>query len=153
MITRPAASYRGGGQLGEILDLGQIGQRRHVVAQITLERLELHIKRVLKVPGYVRYVDDLFLFGQGRAELRGWREAIGEWLLTERGLRLKHPEARILSCAGHLDGLGYRITRDDHRALPRTLKRLGQKVRADLAGMGEVDVARSIAATMGVVLF
>lgn len=39
------------------------------------------------------------------------RPLIGQWLIAERGLRLKHPQARILSCHGHLDALGYRIRR------------------------------------------
>ncbi len=46
------------------------------------------------MPGYVRFVDDMLLFGQRRADLRAWREAIGEWLDREgyKVLRLKGGE-------------------------------------------------------------
>ncbi len=70
------------------------------------------------MPGLCRYVDDIFLFGDRRADLRSWRRAVGEWVGEHRRLRLKHPQARILSCRGHLDALGYRLTRGGIEALP-----------------------------------
>ncbi len=91
-------------------------------AQVYLSGLDHFVKRELKVPGYVRYVDDLFLFGRGRGELRGWRGAVGEWLASKRGLRLKHPQARILSCRGSLHALGHRVRRQGVEPLPRALK-------------------------------
>jgi len=117
------------------------------------------VKRQLKVPGYLRYVDDLFLFAHHRADLRRWREQVATWLIEERGLRLKHPNARILSCRGHLDALGYRLRRDGFEALPRALQRLRQRVQHEVhrshrrGGRGSVDMERSIASSAGIVLF
>lgn len=108
----------------------------------------------LKVPGYLRYVDDLFLFGDSRAALRRWREQLGAWLLAERGLRLKHPKARVRPCAGHLDALGYRIERSGVCALPRALRRMRRRVARVIAGQrGGPPMTRSLASTAGVVLF
>ena len=90
---------------------------------VCLDGLDHHVKRRLKVSGYVRYMDDLFLFGRRRAELRRRRGEVGAWLAAERGLRLKHPDARVLSTRGHLDALGYRIRRDGLSVLPKTLRR------------------------------
>ena len=56
-------------------------------AHLYLQALDHFVKRSLRVPGYVRYVDDLFLFGDQRAELRRWRREVGAWLAEERGLR------------------------------------------------------------------
>lgn len=122
-------------------------------AHLYLDAADHYIKRTLKVPGYVRYVDDLFLFGDSRAELRAWRTETGRWLLEHRGLRLKHPEARVLSCAGHLDALGYRLRRAGLEALPRALRRMRRRVTAHMAGQPGADMARSLASTAGVVLF
>lgn len=120
---------------------------------VYLMGLDHHIKRVLKVPSYVRYGDDICCFGDRRADLRAWRAAIGQWLWEERGLRLKHPEARILSCAGHLDALGHRVRRAGVAPLGRARRRLVARVAAALDGRAGVDVERSIAATAGVLLF
>ena len=126
-------------------------------AHVYLDGLDHFVKRQLKVPGLCRYVDDIFVFGDRRADLRAWRRAVGEWLARERRLRLKHPEARILSCRGHLDALGYRITRGGIEALPRALRRLRRRVRGEMRARGptseRVDLGRSVASTAGVVLF
>ncbi len=89
---------------------------------VYLNALDYFVKRELKVPGYVRYMDDFFLFADCRADLRRWRSAVAHWLESERHLRLKAPEARILSCAGHLDALGHCITRRGIVPRKRTLR-------------------------------
>lgn len=125
-------------------------------AHVYLDGLDHFLKRELRVPGLCRYVDDVFLFADRRARLRAWRSEIAEWLAHERGLRLKHPKARILSCHGHLDALGYRITRGGVEARPRALARLRRRVAAEMR-VGQTskrpDFRRSVASTAGVVLF
>ena len=78
-------------------------------------------------------------------------------LAQERGLALKHPDARVLSCRGHLDALGYRIRREGIVALPRALRRLAGRMAAEIARppgrRSRVDLERSIASSAGVVLF
>ncbi|MCA9542480.1 MAG: hypothetical protein KC620_26465, partial [Myxococcales bacterium] len=106
-----------------------------------------------KVPGYLRYGDDLACFRDRREDLRRWRVAIGEWLAAERGLRLKHPEARILSCGGHLNFIGHRISRDGHRPLGKARRRLAARLRAALDGEPGPNLARSLASSARVMLF
>lgn len=42
-----------------------------------LYQLDHEVKRRWQVPGYVRHCDDLFIFGDRRADLRRWRAQIG----------------------------------------------------------------------------
>lgn len=127
-----------------------------LATHLYLVGLDHHVKRRLHVPGYVRYVDDLFLFGDRREDLRRWREGVGVWLAAERHLLLKHPEAPVLRCAGHLDALGYRIRRDGWTALPRALRRMRRRVAtwtSGRTGRTSQDPRASLASTSGVVLF
>lgn len=124
-------------------------------AHIYLNTFDHWVKRDLKVPGYLRYVDDMFLFGNRRRDLRQWRHAVGDWLYEQRHLRLKHPQARILSCRGHLDALGHRIRRDHVEALPRASRRFARTLAQALDPFGRpprLDLNRSIAASLGVLL-
>ena len=128
-----------------------------LAAQLYLDGLDHFVKRTLQVPGAVRYVDDLFLFGDRRADLREWRGAVGEWLERERRLRLKHPRARLLSCRGHLDALGYRVRREGVVPLPRVLRNLRARVARHMDGASSrrpgPDIRASVASSAGVVLF
>lgn len=126
---------------------------QYLAAHVYLLRFDHWLKRTLRVPAVCRYVDDIFIFGDRRADLRRWRAAIGQWLLDERGLRLKHPKARVLSCGGHLDALGYRITRGDRAPLPRVFRQVRRRVRDAMAGRPGPDIERSLAASAGVVVF
>ena len=121
---------------------------------VVLNALDHYVTRQLRVGGYVRYVDDLFVFGRRRTDLVAWREAIGEWLERERGLRLKHPRARILSCEGHLDGLGSRITREGIAPRRRVWRRLRGHVRRAAEGRVPRETAeRVVASYVGQILF
>lgn len=121
-----------------------------LACHVYLNALDHHVKRALKVPSYVRYCDDLFLFGDRRADLRRWRSEVGAWLAEHRGLRLKHPAARVLSCAGHLDALGYRLDRHGQRARPRVQRRLRARVAEAMHGADGPDIVRSTASLVGV---
>ena len=104
-------------------------------AHVYLDALDHFATRILKIPGYTRYVDDVIIFGDRRADLRRWRAELAEWLCEERRLRLKHPKAPALSCAGHLDALGRRIRRDRVEPHPRALRRLRARVAREMDGM------------------
>lgn len=126
-------------------------------AHVYLAELDHFVKRRLHVPGYLRYLDDLFLFGGRRNKLVAWRASVAEWLDRERGLVLKRPAARVRSCRGTLDALGYRLRRDGLSARPRAYRRLQRSVAEELDPSpgrgGGVDFARSLAASAGVLLF
>ncbi len=126
--------------------------------QIYLQDLDHCIKRVWKIPGYVRYMDDFYLFADRRADLRRARDAVSQWLWTERHVRLKHPRARILSCAGQLDALGLRISRDGITDIGKKARRRFQAMVARYAWNrprfpGHFSLRESIVSQVGHALF
>ncbi len=125
-----------------------------LAAHVFLNGLDGYALRSLRVGAWLRYVDDMFVFGRRRCELRAWRAAIGGWLEQKRGLRLKHPQARVLSCAGSLDALGQRVTREGIRPLPVAHRRLRGRVgRAAVTRRWDREAfGRSMASSMGILL-
>ncbi|MCA8957318.1 MAG: RNA-directed DNA polymerase [Planctomycetes bacterium] len=119
-----------------------------------LQGFDHWLKRVQKVPGYVRYVDDMFLFGNSRAELRAWRSTVRDYLRDELDLRLKYPNARVLDCRGHLDALGVRIRRCGVEPLPAAWRRF-RKMTADWvwSGGNAVDLRAAVASRVGHLMF
>ena len=123
-------------------------------AHVYLNAFDHFVKRQLKVPGYLRYVDDLFLFGETRARLQEWRSEVRDWLWRERRLLLKRPRARVLSCRGTLDALGYRLTGSGWRPRPHAYRRLEKRVTVELGDSSRsVDFQRSITSSAGLLLF
>ncbi len=82
----------------------------HFSAALYLDGLDHFVKRQLKVPGYLRYMDDLVLLDDDAARLSDARDAVAAWLLQERGLQLKalHP---VRACSQPLAWLGHRVSR------------------------------------------
>ena len=54
-----------------------------------LDELDHYIKEVLRAPHYMRYMDDMVVFGSNKRELHRIRAAIDEYLKTHLGLELK----------------------------------------------------------------
>ncbi|MGE0521280.1 MAG: reverse transcriptase domain-containing protein, partial [Candidatus Binatia bacterium] len=58
-------------------------------ANVYLDRLDQFVKHQLKVPRYIRYVDDFVLVHHDRAQLDAWRDLIVVFLRDELHLELK----------------------------------------------------------------
>ncbi|MCP3915972.1 MAG: RNA-directed DNA polymerase [bacterium] len=128
-----------------------------LAAHVYLLALDHRIKRDWHVPGYVRYVDDLFLFDDSRRRLARIRDELAAWLWAERRLKLKVPGARVRSSHGHLAALGCRISRGGIEPHSRRIRALGATVarecRRERHGGPPVDLEGSIEARMGELLF
>jgi hypothetical protein len=128
-----------------------------LAAHLHLQGLDHFLLRRLRVPAYVRYVDDLFLFGDRRADLRAWRREVARYLAEELDLRLKRPEAPVLACAGHLDGLGARITRAGIQVAPRAWRRMRGRIGSFVRERGRTETSaglrRSLAGQAGMLFF
>lgn len=78
------------------------------LGNVYLNDLDHHIKEVLQIPAYLRYVDDMIILGDDKQQLWQWCAAIEQFLARERiGI---HPRKKILvpvTCG--LDVLGYRV--------------------------------------------
>jgi RNA-directed DNA polymerase len=75
-----------------------------------LDGLDHYVKRELKLPGYLRYMDDFALFDDDPARLAAARAAIGDWLAAERGLALKPRGDQVRPRREPATFLGYRIS-------------------------------------------
>ena len=119
-------------------------------ANVYLDPLDHFIKRKLRCPGYVRYVDDMLLFGNDKQALRAWCDAIVD---VAAGLRLSLHENRAQSrpVACGVPFLGFQVF-PDHRRLKRRkavqgrrrLKHTAMQVR-----QGELDADRLKASVQG----
>jgi len=105
-------------------------------ANCYMNPLDHFIKRELKCKGYVRYVDDLLLFGDDKATLWAWKEAVIEKLAS---LRLTiHPHAHPRPVTEGIPFLGF-VIYPTHRRLKRRKvvhfrRRLKQRVAQHKAG-------------------
>ena len=86
-------------------------------ANVYLNDLDHFIKRHLRVPGYVRYVDDMLLFGDDLSQLHRWRSAVIQRLAGLR-LTVHLGSAQPRPCTSGLPFLGFQLF-PDHRRLKR----------------------------------
>lgn len=109
------------------------------------------------MPGYLRYVDNLTCFGDSRAQLLAWGEAIGHWLEKERGLKLKPRRDALRSCQSKILYLGYEVSRWGHRPGPqaawRLRRRLVRQLRLRTDAPWRERVRRSLEATRALACF
>lgn len=87
------------------------------LANVYLNPLDHFIKRTLKCKGYVRYVDDMLLFSDDKAELACWREQIIHFLAQLR-LTLHENSAQPRPTRVGVPFLGFQVF-PDHRRLKR----------------------------------
>jgi len=138
-LHQPVSTGRG-------LPLG--GYLSHWSGGLYLDGLDHHVKRVVKVPGYLRYMDDFVLFGDGPKALVQARDGISDWLARERGLVLKDPDAAPLDNRLPAIFLGFRVSRGGLGPGPKALRRLRRRLRrADT--LDPDHLARSLLAFRG----
>jgi hypothetical protein len=80
-------------------------------ANIHLDCFDHFVKQELRVPGYVRYVDDFILFGPDRATLHRWGRQCREFL-TARKLELHPDKYRLCRTADGVDFCGFVVRAD-----------------------------------------
>lgn len=124
------------------------GYLSHWSGGLYLDGLDHLVKRALKVPGYLRYMDDFVLFAQRPEALVEARERIAEWLAQERGLALKDPVAMPADNRLPTVFLGFRVSRAGLGPGPKALLRLRRRLRqAD--SLDPDRLARSLLAFRG----
>lgn len=117
-----------------------------------LDGLDHYIKRSLRIPGYLRYMDDFVLFSDDQKQLEQAREDIGQWLADNRGLTLGHKRWHVQPCREPARFLGYRICRAGLLPGPKLRRRMPARLRAAAAN-GPQALERSIASYRGIFLF
>ncbi len=107
---------------------------------------------ILKIPGYLRYMDDFVLFATERQRLEQAREAIRQWLTVERGLALNPKHGQLRPAHEPATFLGYRISRAGI-APSRKLRRRFRRRIEQAAGEGEEALERCLQSYRGLLLF
>lgn len=108
------------------------------LANLVLDRLDHYVKEILRVPGYVRYMDDFVLFDCAKVRLWRWKADVLAFLADPLGLSLKESATTLSPTSEGLPFLGWRIYPGTIRLRPenkrRVLKRLRQRRHEFVAG-------------------
>jgi hypothetical protein len=110
-------------------------------ANVYLNPLDHFVKEVLRVHGYLRYVDDFALFHDDPAVLAEWRDRIARFLAGRR-LRLHPRKTIILASTEPAPFLGLVLLPGGYRRLPEdNVRRFRDRLRRlrDLYHAGQID--------------
>lgn len=99
------------------------------LANLVLDRLDHFVKEELRIPGYVRYMDDATLFANEKATLKAALEAVSSFVERELQLRLKDRATILAPVPQGLPFLGWRIYRGTSRLRPRNSRRTRRRMR------------------------
>jgi hypothetical protein len=99
---------------------------RQFFANVLLDRIDHFVKERLGVPGYVRYCDDLVLFGDDKAGLWAWRRRLEAALA---GLRLRADKTQLRPARCGLKFLGFVLRPGQRRLQQGALTRLNRQLR------------------------
>lgn len=86
-------------------------------ANVYLNELDQFVKRKLRCPAYLRYVDDFLLFADEKRSLWVWKDAIRDFLAGLR-LTIHERESTVYPVSTGVPFLGFRVY-PDHRLLKR----------------------------------
>ena len=79
-------------------------------ANLYLDDFDHWLKETMRIKGYLRYVDDLFLLGNDKQRLWALRDTIAE-KLQELRLALHDDKTQIYHTTERVDVLGYKVSR------------------------------------------
>ncbi len=105
--------------------------------------LDHFIKEKLRVPRYLRYVDDFACFANDKNECKGWRAEIAAFLETQR-LKLHPGKSRTRQVKEGIEFLGFVILPDRVRLNARNLRALRRRMNLwrHLEEKGRLDEKR-----------
>lgn len=113
-------------------------------ANVYLDGFDHHAKETMRLPGYIRYMDDMVLFAETKAACWQALDEAERWLRQERGLELKAEATRLAPVTEGLPFLGLRIFpgcwRLQRERFLRTRRKFASRQRAFEAG--SMDEAR-----------
>lgn len=123
-------------------------------ANLYLDRLDHYVKEVLRVPGYLRYVDDFALFGNDPKEIEHWRCELDRFLIGRR-LSLHPRKTTLVARTELIEFLGFVLMPDGRRRLPdenvqRFRNRLrGLRDRYRIGGASRDEIVASVNGWIG----
>ena len=99
-------------------------------ANFYLSPLDHFVKRVLGVPAYVRYMDDMLLFGPDKQTVRAWRDAVERFAADQLRLKLRADAERVAPVRVGVPFLGFRVWPGLVRLDAARARRLDRRLRA-----------------------
>ncbi len=119
-------------------------------ANVYLNELDQYVKRSLKCRAYLRYVDDLLLFADDKAQLHAWKAALILYLETLR-LTLHEDRAQPRPVETGVPFLGFQVYPDHRRLKPRNGWAFQRRLKALAAGCraGEIEPQQLDASLQG----
>jgi len=110
------------------------------LGNLYLNEVDHFIKQSLCSRAYLRYVDDLFLLSDSKAQLHAWRHAIEQRLIPLR-LRIHPRKAQVFQVSEGVDVLGYRVFPSYRLLRNENGHRFSRRLRRFAAGYraGELD--------------
>ena len=110
-------------------------------ANFFLDKLDHFVKDVLRVKGYLRYMDDFLLFSDSKEELHCLKARISDFLSERLNLRLNERISVILPCSSGIPFLGFnifpgliRIRNENKRRMIRKYLRRNLEYRMGIIG-------------------
>ncbi len=97
-------------------------------ANVLLDPIDHFVKDELRIPGYVRYADDLVLFDDDKSRLWHARQRLSE-RLSELRLRLHRDKTQLRPCDNGLKFLGFKLERSGRRLQQTGIRRFNQRLR------------------------
>jgi hypothetical protein len=116
-----------GSASGRGLPIGNLTSQHF--ANLYLSGLDHHLKETLRVPGYVRYMDDFICFSDEKGSLQAILREIRLYLKEQLGLVLKEKVVKIAPVSEGVPFLGCRVFRGNIRLQRQNLIRLRRKIR------------------------
>jgi retron-type reverse transcriptase len=101
--------------IGRGLPLGNLTSQ--FWANVYMNALDQYVKRQLRCPAYLRYVDDYLLFSDDKKQLWQWKNNIHEYLKTLH-LQMHEKPSTVYPCVQGIPFLGLRLY-PDYRRLKR----------------------------------
>ncbi len=98
------------------------------LANVYLNPLDHYIKRELKVPGYVRYVDDMLIFSNTKQELNEWKDSIVAYLSILR-LTIHDNSTQCRPTRTGIPFLGFQVFPDHRRLKHRKAIQAGRRLK------------------------
>ena len=117
-----------------------------------LDGLDQFIKRQLKIPGYLRFMDEMCLFADDKTLLLAAQQAVADWFNSERGLQLNPKHRTIAPTTASAVFVGYRISRSGIAPSRKLRRRLKQRLQLAVAQDDQV-LLRTLQAYKGLLLF
>ena len=99
-------------------------------ANVYLHELDLFVKQELRVPAYLRYMDDFVLFSDEKAQLHAWKTAIRDFLGARLRLLLHDTKSVIQPTRIGLDFCGFVLFPTHRRIRRSSIRRFVHRFRS-----------------------